>query len=253
LYRADCAGFGSCKIISVIYIYNQSKNNQITKKLAENENNKMKKLGNEIAKYARSGALEAASKYYKISAKGTIWNRGIESWISAHIANSIHKKTGYPIELELNAKSVFDQSGLTDNFTQCETLTDKSRFDVSIFRTNSNSVGDFPYGIVEVKKRFAPFKWDKDCQKILELQKITEAIGAKGVRFGLLVAVEPIRLNQRKEIDQKIEEAEIKFKNIANCKTRIERSIKMQDFGLSKKKNIPIIGAAAVSVLLERN
>lgn len=214
----------------------------------------MGKIAEKIDETARKAAIKAAVRYSEISTEGTVWNRGVEHWISSKVAEQIHKKHKYPVELELSCKALFEESRLRPNYKKCSVLSEKSRFDVSIFRKREPERHDIPYGVIEVKKRFAQFKWDKDCARILELHKLTKAVGNRGVRFGVLLAVDQIRENQTKDIDLKIEEAQEAISKHIGRKQfefRIERQIFNRHMGCTNS-GVEVTGVAVVSVIIDR-
>lgn len=206
----------------------------------------MSKLGRDIAKTARDGAISAAKQYYKMSGEGTIWNRGIETYISSKIAERINKKHDYPIELELTYKEILRKFNL--KFAVNRILTAQSRFDVSVLRSHNKK----PYGVIEVKKRFADFKQRKDIKRIAEVMRVCDKDQNKGLRFGIILALEPLRENQQKFADDKISEQMDKLPDkVDNFNIETLSSESNFHFGETKKGN-QITGCCAYSILVYR-
>lgn len=207
----------------------------------------MTSLGRKIAASARKGALMAAKKYSKISVNGTLWNRGIENYIGAKIAEQIYQDTeGSPVELEYSYQNILARLDLVEsnsNLTEASALTSNSRFDVTVFRKNNKK----PYGIIEIKKRFTDYNILKDRKRVLECIKFCHQENS-GIRFGIVLAVEA-DWQDKKRPEQKIDDALKKLNEETELyRAEIEYSSITGNFG-ETKSNKNIIGINAYTTL----
>lgn len=201
--------------------------------------------GEIVAEVARKSAIRSAISYYKISDGCSIHEGAIETLVSSDIAKDVHRKTGLSIQLEVPFQRVFELSGAERRGGLGRGLGLKKRYDIVIFQNQK------PIGIIEVKKRFAPYQADND------LMRVSSSVDRFGenhngsVRFGVWIAIQRIRDNQRLNADERVENFNNAF-DFGDLYSETRYNQKDGNFGITKRGN-NVTGMIAYSVLFNHN
>jgi hypothetical protein len=200
------------------------------------------KIAIEIADCARKAALSAAISYYEMSGGNSVHEAAIETFVSSKIAESIFQVTESNVLLESTFATIHQLSGAERRGRSVDHLPAKARFDVSVFKDKK------PIGVIEVKKRFAPFKAEKDAVRLSQAVRRYGPEFGGSVRFGLWIALQRVWETQRKDIAKRISSFRESLGGI--IASDIEFEEKEGEFGVAKNgKNV--VGLVAYSVLFE--
>jgi hypothetical protein len=148
----------------------------------------MKSVRETITERALRAAEQSVLRYKEISGGRTVHDHAIETFISSKVAEAIYdarKDVGGTIALEAPFHEVQSLSEARKGRIP-DILSPTSRFDICYFE------GGRPIGVIEVKKRFAAFKADKDLNRLIEATRRFGPQFDGSIRFGIWLAVQPI-------------------------------------------------------------
>ena len=180
----------------------------------------MKRAHQEVVNCALAAAAEAASRYMEISGGKTIHDHAIETFISSKVAEAIYdkrKRHGGSVTLETSFGEIWEVSGARLGRGPAD-VTKRARFDVCYYEKGK------PLAAIEVKKRFAAHKADRDIRKIeAAMRRLGPEFGGS-LEFGIWLAVQRIgdkarttaesQTNAFKEAFEWVTEPEVKCQTV---------------------------------------
>lgn len=194
----------------------------------------------QIIEVARKAAINSAKFYYEISDGFSIHEGAIETLVSSEIARCIHKEAKLHVQLEVPFKKIFKWSGAETRGRVRDELS-RGRLDVAIFKDKK------PVGVIEVKKRFAPYRADKDMRRV---SSSVDRFGDNhngSIRFGAWIAIQRILENQRISPEDRVENFKSRF-NLGNLYESVDYNMYEGQLGLTRTGK-SVVGLISYSVL----
>ena len=198
----------------------------------------------EIGRFARLAALEAAKKYVLMSGGKSVHDHAIETYVSAQVAEATFesfREVGCNAALEVPFAEVHEQSGASKRGAANKLLPPKARFDVVIYKDKK------PYGLIEVKKRFAPSNASSDVIRLSEAVRRYGDAHDGSVKFALFIGLQRFRDNSRLDIEK--QKTQFKASHVWSVEPTLDCETVDGDFGISRRFKRPIVRVGAFTAL----